>query len=271
MFTAEARRRKEITPPLRLRASAANTNPAHNPLQNFSNIAPYFWRVKLLLIEDEPALADAIATFLEQEGYQIETAADFRTAQVKAAVYDYACIIADIMLPGGGTGLDVLRDLKRRSPEAAFLIISAKDSLEDRLSGLELGADDYLTKPFHLAELNARLKALLRRRFFEGNNFLIFKELKINPSEKRLWINNVEVTLTRSEYQLLLYLLVNKGRVLTREMLAEALVGDDADQLDSFDFVYSHIKNLRKKLQSAGCPDYLQSVYGLGYKFSAAP
>lgn len=225
----------------------------------------------MLLIEDEPVLAATIAAFLEKEGYQVETAADFPSAQMKAGVYDYACIIADIMLPGGGTGLDVLRDLKRRRPEAAFLVISAKDALEDRLLGLELGADDYLTKPFHLAELNARLKALLRRRFYGGNNLLIFNEIKIDPSEKRVWITGTEITLTRSEYALLLYLMANKGRILTKEMLAETLGGDDADQMDSFDFVYSHIKNLRKKLHAAGSPDYLQSVYGLGYKFGTMP
>ncbi|MEO6037257.1 MAG: response regulator transcription factor [Saprospiraceae bacterium] len=223
--------------------------------------------MKLLLIEDEPTLATAIAGFLEKEGFQVELAADFPTAEQKAAVYDYACIIADILLPGGGSGLDVLRNLKRKRPSAAFILISAKDSLDDRLHGLDLGADDYLTKPFHLAELNARLKALLRRRFYEGGKLLSYKEVLLDPEEQRVWVKEVEIALTRSEYQLLLYLLANKGRVLTKEMLAEALGGDDADQLDSFDFVYSHVKNLRKKLAAAGGSDHLQSVYGLGYKF----
>ncbi len=224
-------------------------------------------RLKLLLIEDEPDLAAVLIEYLSREGYQVEHAATFPAAQLKVGVYDYACIIADIVLPGGGTGLEVLRDLKKVKPEAAFILISARGSLDDRLVGLDLGADDYLPKPFHLSELNARLRALLRRRFAAGNAVLVYNEIKIFPDDKRVAVHDAEVVLTRSEYDLLMYLMANKSRVLTKEQLAEALSGDDADQADSHDFLYSHIKNLRKKLVAAGAADYLQSVYGVGYKF----
>ncbi len=223
--------------------------------------------MKILLIEDESALANSIIEYLTEEGFLVEYAADFRTAQMKAGVYDYACILADIGLPGGGSGLDILRDIKRESPNAAFILLSARNTLEDRVHGLELGADDYLTKPFHLAELNARLKALLRRRFFQGNNVIHFEEITVYPDQQSVTVNDQEVLLTRSEYALLTYFMVNQGRVLTKEAIAENLSGDDADQAPSIDFVYSHIKNLRKKLTAAGSTDYLQSVYGIGYKF----
>lgn len=223
--------------------------------------------MKLLLIEDEHDLATAIQGYLAQEGYLIEHVTDYAQAMTKADLYEYACIIADITLPGKGTGLDILQHIKQSKPEAAFILISAKGALDDRLAGLNLGADDYLAKPFHLAELSARLKAVIRRRLFSGNTVLTYHEIQIFPDEKRVMVHETVVQLTRSEFDLLLYLVTNKGRVLTKEQLAELLTGDDADQADSHDFVYSHIKNMRKKLTSAGAVDYLVSVYGIGYKF----
>lgn len=224
--------------------------------------------MKILLIEDEREFAASIADFLKSEGYLVEFAPDFPTADEKAALYDYDCLIMDINLPGGGSGLDVLRNLKRTRPTAAVIIVSAKNSLEDRIVGLDLGADDYLTKPFHLTELNARLKALLRRRQFGGSHDIVFHEIQVNPAARSVWVKEVPLELTPKEYDLLLYFLANQHRVLRRESIAEHLLGDDADQMDDFNFIYSHIKNLRKKLLDRGANDYLRAVYGIGYKFT---
>jgi len=223
--------------------------------------------MKLLLIEDEPSLAHSIAAYLRDDGYLVEHCADYASALDKIQVYQYDCVLVDIMLPGGN-GMDLVAQLKKQESPAGILIISAKNALDDRLNGLELGADDYLTKPFHLAELNARIKAILRRRQFGGNAEIIFAEIKVQTAERQVLVCDVPIDLTRKEYDLLLFFLANKNRVLTRETIAEHLWGDDADQMDSFDFIYSHIKNLRKKLTEKGADDYLKAVYGIGYKFS---
>ena len=224
--------------------------------------------MKLLLIEDEAVLAQGIIEYLREDGYLVEYALSYTKAQEKIGVYQYDCILVDIMLPGGN-GLDLVRNLKKQSSAAGILIITAKNALDDRLTGLALGADDYLAKPFHLAELNARIKAILRRRQFAGNAELSFAEIRINPDARQVFVLDKPLDLTRKEYELLLFLFTNKNRVLTRETIAEHLWGDDADQMDSFDFIYSHIKNLRKKLSDQGAHDYLKAVYGVGYKFSA--
>ncbi|MEZ4927470.1 MAG: response regulator transcription factor [Saprospiraceae bacterium] len=223
--------------------------------------------MKILLIEDEPVLASSIQEFLLTEGYQVEYASNFQSALEKVAIYTYDCLLVDINLPGGGSGLDVLRNLKKQHPETGVIIISAQNSLDDKIVGLDLGADDYLTKPFHLSELNARIKAILRRRQFDGNSELVFAEILVQLPERQVFVNNIAIELTRKEYDLLLFFLANKNRVLTREAIAEHLWGDDADQFDCFDFIYSHIKNLRKKLTENGAGDYLKAVYGVGYKF----
>jgi DNA-binding response OmpR family regulator len=225
--------------------------------------------MKILLIEDEPALAQSIIDYLRGEGYRMEHAGDYATALEKIGLYQYDCILVDITLPGGN-GLDLIRELKQLQSPAGILIISAKNALGDRITGLELGSDDYLTKPFHLAELNARIKAILRRRQFGGNPDVVFSEIRVQSAERQVWVNNEPVELTRKEYDLLLFFLANKNRVLTRETIAEHLWGDNADQMDSFDFIYSHIKNLRKKLSDAGSEDYLRAIYGVGYKFASA-
>lgn len=223
--------------------------------------------MKILLIEDEPELSATIRDFLEGEGYRVEQATDFPTADEKSAIYEYDCLIVDINLPGG-SGLEVIRNLKKKRPEAAIIIISARNALNDRIVGLDLGADDYLTKPFHLPELNARIKALLRRRHFGGNNDIVYNEIRVNPNERNVIVNGATLDLTPKEYNLLLYFLANPNRVLRRESIAEHLLGDDADQMDDFNFIYSHIKNLRKKLLDRGCGDYLRAIYGIGYKFT---
>ncbi len=206
--------------------------------------------------------------FLLTEGYVVEYAADFPAAEEKVALYEYDCLVVDINLPGGGNGLDILRNLKRHRPMTGVIIISARDALDDRITGLDLGADDYLTKPFYLPELNARLKAIFRRRQFGGSTDIEFNEIRVNPDRREVIVLGQPLDLTPKEYNLLLYFMANQHRVLRREIIAEHLLGDDVDQMDDFNFIYSHVKNLRKKLIVQGCTDYIHMVYGIGYKFT---
>jgi len=222
--------------------------------------------MKILLIEDEPELQKSIADYLAIEGFLVETAADFYKASEKTAIYDYDCVLVDITIPGG-SGLDIIKKIKEKGAKAGIIIISAKNSLDDKIHGLDLGADDYLPKPFHLSELNARIKALIRRKSFAGNNEIVLNEIKVLPDERRVFVSEKEVMLTHKEYELLLFFISNKNRVVTKNAIAEHLWGDNADQSDSFDFIYSHIKNLRKKLIEHGCNDYITTVYGMGYNF----
>jgi DNA-binding response OmpR family regulator len=223
--------------------------------------------VKVLIIEDETALSESISAYLNSEQYVCETASDFSSAMMKTSQYDYACIILDINLPGG-SGLEILKELKKNKKAEGVLIISARNSLDDRLNGLNSGADDYLTKPFHLAELAARVAAIIRRKSFEGNNSLKFEELQLDLFFKTVQVNNKVIDLTRKEYDLLLYFISNKNKVINKGAIAEHLWGDSMDMADSYDFIYTHIKNLRKKLIQAGARDYVKSIYGMGYKFS---
>jgi DNA-binding response OmpR family regulator len=223
--------------------------------------------MKVLVVEDEKPLADSISTYLKGEGYTCEVAINFANADEKAQIYDYDCIILDITLPGG-SGLDILKHLKAKKPNAAVIIISAKNSLDDKVIGLDLGADDYLPKPFHLSELNARLKSIIRRRNFGGSNEIIFNEVVVNPSERLVKVKGEEIPLTKKEYDLLLFFLSNSNKVITKESIAEHLWGEEMDVADSLDFIYSHVKNLRKKIMEKGGDDYIQTVYGMGYKFS---
>jgi DNA-binding response OmpR family regulator len=222
--------------------------------------------MKILLIEDETALSDSIMSYLREEGHTCELASSFKSAGMKADIYSYDCLVVDITIPGG-SGLDIIRELKKKGSEAGIIIISAKNSIEDKISGLDLGADDYLTKPFHLSELNSRIKSIVRRRSFKGSNEICFHEISIVPDEMLVSVNKKTVTLTKKEFDLLLFFISNKNRVITKESIAEHLWGDDMDTADSFDFIYSHIKNLRKKLVEKGSEDYIQTVYGMGYKF----
>jgi DNA-binding response OmpR family regulator len=222
--------------------------------------------MKLLIVEDELELLNATSSYLEKEDFICETAPNFFEAEDKLIAYNYDVVILDINLPDGN-GLELLKYVKEKSPETGVLIVSAKDSLDDKLKGLDLGADDYITKPFHLAELNSRVNSLLRRRKFEGNNNIVYKEIEIDPVAKRAIANEVTLDLTKKEYFLLLYFITNKNRVLTKEAIAEHLWGDNIDLVDNFDFIYTHMRNLRKKLKKSGANDYLQTIYGLGYKF----
>lgn len=221
--------------------------------------------MKILIIEDEQDLQDAIKTSLEKEGYSIETAGDFDMAYEKLFIYEYDCILLDIMLPNG-SGLDLLKELKRKNKSENVIIISAKDSLKDKLQGLELGADDYLTKPFHIAELNARVKAVLRRNKLDGKNTIELKNICLDLEERIFLVNRQEVILNRKEFEIIKYFLFNKNRLVTRTALAEYVWGDHIDQADNFDFIYSQIKNIRKKLKDTDAQIEIQSVYGVGYK-----
>jgi DNA-binding response OmpR family regulator len=222
--------------------------------------------MKLLIVEDELELLNSTCVYLQKEDFVCEPASNFFEAEDKLLSYNYDVVILDINLPDGN-GLNLLKYIKEKSPETGVLIVSAKDSLDDKLKGLDLGADDYITKPFHLAELNSRVNSLLRRRKFEGNNNIIFEEIEIDPVAKIALVNAKPLDLTKKEYFLLLYFITNKNRVLTKEAIAEHLWGDNIDMVDNFDFIYTHMRNLRKKLKKSGANDYLQTIYGLGYKF----
>ncbi|HVU58965.1 MAG TPA: response regulator transcription factor [Puia sp.] len=222
--------------------------------------------MKILIVEDEIELSNSMTTYLRGEGYLCETAHDHRTALDKIEVFDYDCILLDITLTDGN-GLNILRQLKANNKADGVIIISARNSIDDKIEGLNLGADDYISKPFYLSELSARIKAVIRRRRFEGTSVLVFNEMVIDIEGKCVFIEDKPVDLTRKEYDLLLYLASNKNRVISRNAIAEHLSGDEVSSYDNLDFIYSHIKNLKRKLSAAGCPDYIRSMYGMGYKF----
>jgi DNA-binding response OmpR family regulator len=224
--------------------------------------------MKILIVEDEIDLSNSITSYLRQEKFKCEAVLNYTDAIEKINLYNYDVIVVDITLPDGN-GLELIKELKFNRSNAGIIIISAKNALDDKISGLEIGADDYLTKPFHLSELNARIKSIIRRRDFEGNNEIILDELRINPELLTVQVNDQPLSLTRKEYDLLTFFLANKNRVLSKESIAEHLWGDDIELVDSYDFLYSHIKNLRKKILEKGGKDYIQSVYGIGYKFAS--
>jgi len=223
--------------------------------------------LNILIIEDEPDLRNSIIEYLQELGFICEAAPNFKTAIEKITSNDYACIVVDIGLPDGD-GLKVIEALKVDKAETGVIIVSAKNSLDDKLKGLNIGADDYITKPFHLSELSARIKSVARRREFTGKKDIVFNELRIIPDEMVVYVNDQHISLTRTEHQLLIYFISNPNKVLTKESIAEHLWGDHADLADSFDFIYSHIKNLRKKIMEKGGADYVKSVYGVGYKLN---
>lgn len=222
--------------------------------------------MKVLIVEDEKELSSSIYSYLNDRQFICEVAYDYHTAMEKISLYDYSCIILDITLPNG-SGLDILRKMKSIGKAEGVLIISAKNSLDDRVNGLEIGADDYLTKPFHLPELSARVFAIVRRKFLGGNNIIDLDHLALNTETKEIQSDDQRIILTRKEYELLLYFISNKNKVVTKESIVEHLWGDDYDMADHYDFIYSHIKNLRKKISQLGAPDMIKAVYGMGYKF----
>ena len=223
--------------------------------------------MKILLIEDEKELSRSITDYLQNENYLCEAVFNFEQAIEKINLYHYDCIIVDINLPDG-SGLNLIGELKENKSETGIIIISARNSLDDKIIGLEIGADDYLTKPLHLPELNARIKSIIRRRSFGGVNEIVFNDLRILPEQMEVSVKKQSLVMTKKEYDLLIFFISNKDRILTRESIAEHLWGDEMDSSDSFDFIYTHIKNLRKKIMEKGGEDYIKTIYGMGYKFT---
>ena len=222
--------------------------------------------MKLLIIEDEKELAQSIQSYLKSNNFVCEMAIDGKTALNKISTYDYDCILLDLMLPDGN-GFEILKELKKQKKTEGVIIISAKETLETKIEGFNLGADDYITKPFHLSELMVRIQALIRRKNFKGNNLITYHEIEIDSLSKTVKVNGNAIDITKKEIDLLLYLIGNENKVLSKSAIAEHLSGDMADMLDNHDFVYAHIKNLKNKLKDAGCREYIKTVYGLGYKW----
>lgn len=222
--------------------------------------------MKLLIIEDEPALAESMIQYLSREDYICEMARTYSEAAVKTAAYEYDCILLDLMLPGGN-GIDLLRQIRSLSPSPGVIIISARDSLDDRINGLRLGADDYIPKPFHLSELSMRIFALLRRRYSASGNILSIGSLNVDLLRRSVSVSDRMLELTKTEYELLLFLISNRNRVVSKSALAEYLSGDIADMMDDFNFIYAHIKNLKSKLADAGLHGCIKTYYGAGYKW----
>lgn len=222
-------------------------------------------RMKILIIEDEQSLAESIRQYLQKEDYLCEIAGTVQEGREKIEYFDYDCILLDITLPGG-SGLQLLEELKQDGKQDGVIIISAKNSVEDKIASLKLGADDYLAKPFHLAELSARVESVIRRRYLQGKNEIVFQDLKIDIPAKAVFVEDTSVSLTKTEYDLLLFLLINKGKVVTKNAIAEHLTGESAMYIGNFDIIYTHVKNLKKKLSSMG--SCIKTIYGTGYKLS---
>lgn len=225
--------------------------------------------MKILIVEDEQDMREGMVQSLEQELYIVETAADYDSALEKIGIYEYDCILLDIGLPGGN-GLDLLRALKKEEKGSGVIIVSAKESIDDKVMGLNEGADDYLAKPFHMAELHARVKSVIRRKIQNGSTKITVENVVIDPDDRTVTIAGQPLDLNRKEYDILAYLVTNRGRLVTKTALAEHVWGDAIDEVGSFDFIYSQIKNLRKKLKDSGAQIEIQAVYGIGYKLSEA-
>ncbi|HSU27572.1 MAG TPA: response regulator transcription factor [Chitinophagaceae bacterium] len=223
--------------------------------------------MKLLIIEDEKELVESMVTYLQHESYVCEVAFDFKEAQDKIETSEYECIALDISLPGG-SGLKLLQELKNNNKSDGVIIISAKNSIDDRIHGLQLGADDYLVKPFHLSELAARINAIIRRKMHNGSNVISFNEISIDLLTKEVRVENSMVDLTRKEYELLLYFISNQRKVISKNALISHLWSHEIGTGENIDFIYTHIKNLRKKIQEKGGGDYIKSLYGMGYKLT---
>lgn len=221
--------------------------------------------MKILIVEDEIDISNAIKEFLEREQYLIETAGDYHEALEKVLLYRYDCVLLDLMLPGG-SGLDILAEMSAQGAQQPVLILSAKDSVDDKVLGLEIGADDYLAKPFHLSELLARIKSIIRRNNQQGDKSIQYKNVSLNPDSREVLVDGKLVQLNRKEYDMLYYFMLRPNKLFEKTVIAETVWGDHADQADNLDFIYSQIKNIRKKMKDAGAEIDLQAVYGIGYK-----
>lgn len=223
--------------------------------------------MKLLIIEDDTSLREIMQRALQGEGYIVESAATYFDACDKIAGYSYDCIMLDIMLPDGN-GLKLLEQIKKIGNESRVIIISARDSLDDKITGLDLGADDYLAKPFYMAELSARIKSVMRRGSGAVNNTMTAGNITLDLGSRRINIDGKDVPLLKKEFDILLYFMQRPGHIVDKAVLAEAVWGDHIDMVDNFQFVYAQIKNLRKKLSEAGASINIKAVYGFGYKFT---
>ncbi len=223
--------------------------------------------MKILVIEDNVELLHDIKDFLEREGNVCEIAQNYETAYMKVGIFPYDILVVDITLPDGN-GLDIIKETKKENLDVGIIIISAKNALEDKIKGLDIGADDYLTKPFYLSELNARINALYRRKVYKGSKEIIFNEIKIKPERHEVFVNDTPLSLTKKEFDILHFFVANKNRLLTKEAIAEHLWGDHIEMADSFKFIYTHLANLRKKIAKLGGKDYIKSIYRVGYKFT---
>lgn len=221
--------------------------------------------MKVLIIEDDPSMCEIIERALLEEQYVVELASTYQAALQKLNDYSYDCVLLDIMLPDG-SGLDILHELKKQSKKESVIILSAKDSIEDKVAGLEYGADDYLAKPFHMAELKARIKSVIRRNQQDGDLSLDLGNVKLIPDNNQVFIDNKLVDLLRKEYDILHYFMTRPNHIVDKTVLAESVWGDHIDQVDSFDFIYAQIRNLRKKLVENNSSIEIVSVYGFGYK-----
>lgn len=223
--------------------------------------------MKILVVEDETSLKEAMCDYIRMENYRCESAETLFEAQDLLLTSSYELMVLDLNLPDGN-GMELLKWVKKEKLSIGVLIVSARDSLQDKLEGLEIGADDYITKPFHLAEFNARIKAILRRRRFDGNNSIVFDELELHPDEKTATVNGQPLSLTAKQYDILEFFVINKNKVLSKEAMANYLWEGDTLQFHNLEFIYNHVKNIRKLIKAAGGKDYIQTVYGVGYKFS---
>ncbi len=223
--------------------------------------------MKILIVEDDFEIQDSIMQYLTSGGFICEQAYNLEESIEKISLFNYDAILIDINLPDGN-GTELIKELKIRKKTSGIIVITARDAIEDRVKALEFGADDYLVKPFNLAELNARIKSLIRRIRFQGDNHITAGDFQIFPNSFKVLVNEKMVELTKKEFDLLLFFVSNAGRVITKESLAGQLWGDEMDFTYSFDFVYAQIKNLRKKIKAAGKRDYIQTIYGVGYKFN---
>ena len=223
--------------------------------------------MKILAIEDNTELLYDIKNFLEREGNVCEVAPNYESAYMKVGIFPYDILVIDITLPDGN-GLDLIKEIKKENLDVGIIIISAKNALDDKIYGLEIGADDYLTKPFYLPELNARINALYRRKVYHGSKEIVFNEIKIKPEKHEVFVNGYPLTLTKKEFDIIHFFVANKNRLLTKEAIAEHLWGDHIEMADSFNFIYTHLANLRKKIAKLGGNDYIKSIYRVGYKFT---
>ncbi len=239
--------------------------PEFGKLWNFLRFMPYLICMKILIVEDETRLLSLMSSFLKEQGFLCETAATYGEGLSRIRDNYYDIVLLDIGLPGG-SGLSLIQHVRDTDAATGIIVISARDSLDDKISGLDLGADDYLTKPFQLPELNSRINSLLRRRQFGGTSVLRHHEIQLDPAAHLVTVNGREIPFTRKEFDLLLFFMTNPNRVLSRESIAEHLWEDDVDLADNFDFIYTHLNNIRKKIKSAGGRDSIRSIYGIGYK-----